>query len=220
MGQRAIPGHREGIRCATATTFRQIPPAGSRNPLPGRSRSGRSRRNGQAPPGRLLRKGVTGVGGKRTSTACLAQAGASIEQADGRRLPFGQPSRLLRSVLLAEGGEHFLDHHRSIEAGDPFHRAAACVAGLDVDSEPALQVLRPRLMAARRSAGVFSSLSLSEGRLFPLPRLAGVTRARCLLFGANTPCKRVRLTPGWGTGAARRAMKSRGSKRLGGMPSR
>jgi hypothetical protein len=38
--------------------------------------------------------------------------------------------------------------------------------------------------------------------LFPFPRLAGVTTARCLLFGANTPWKRVRLTLGFGTRAA------------------
>ena len=42
-------------------------------------------------------------------------------------------------------------------------------------------------------------------------RLAGVTAARCLLFGANTPWKRVRLTRGLGTNAAKRAMKSSGS---------
>jgi hypothetical protein len=37
--------------------------------------------------------------------------------------------------------------------------------------------------------------------LLPLPRFAGVTRARCLLFGANTPWNRVRLTLGLGTSA-------------------
>jgi hypothetical protein len=41
---------------------------------------------------------------------------------------------------------------------------------------------------------------------------AGVTRARCLLFGANTPWNRVRLTLGLGTRAASLAMKSTGSK--------
>ena len=45
--------------------------------------------------------------------------------------------------------------------------------------------------------------------LVALPRWAGVTCERCLLLGANTP-KRVRLNLGFGTRAARRAMKSRG----------
>ena len=54
----------------------------------------------------------------------------------------------------------------------------------------------------------------------PLPRLAGVTRERCLLFGANTPWKRVRFTRGLGTRAASRAMKSSGSKMTCVVPSR
>jgi hypothetical protein len=41
----------------------------------------------------------------------------------------------------------------------------------------------------------------------PLPRPAGVINARCLLFGANTPWKRVRLTLGLGTSAARRGSR-------------
>jgi hypothetical protein len=32
--------------------------------------------------------------------------------------------------------------------------------------------------------------------------LPGVTRARCVLLGANTPWKRIRLTLGFGTKAA------------------
>lgn len=63
---------------------------------------------------------------------------------------------------------------------------------------------------ARRAARVGGSSDTSA--LFPLPRLAGVTKARCLLLGANTSWNRVRLTLGFGTSAARRAMKSSGSK--------
>jgi len=70
-----------------------------------------------------------------------------------------------------------------------------------------------QVIAARRSAGVGSSESPCARRSPPLPRLAGVTRARCLLLGANTPWKRVRLTLGLGTKAASRAMKSSGSVR-------
>lgn len=53
-----------------------------------------------------------------------------------------------------------------------------------------------------------------------MPRLSGVTRARCLRFGANTPWKRVRLILGLGTRAASRAMKSSGSKMTCVEPSR
>lgn len=38
--------------------------------------------------------------------------------------------------------------------------------------------------------------------LLPLPRFAGITNARYLLLGANTPWKCVRLTLGFGTSAA------------------
>jgi hypothetical protein len=49
---------------------------------------------------------------------------------------------------------------------------------------PVLQEQKP-VIDARRSAGVRCS---SQALAFlPLPRLAFVTQARCLLFGANTP---------------------------------
>jgi hypothetical protein len=41
---------------------------------------------------------------------------------------------------------------------------------------------------------------------FRLPRPAGVTWCRSALLGANTPWNRVRLTRGFGTRAASRAM--------------
>jgi hypothetical protein len=63
-------------------------------------------------------------------------------------------------------------------------------------------------MAAWRSTGDRSSPFI--WRLALLPRFDGVTRARYLLFGANTPWKRVRLALGLGTRAASRAMKSNG----------
>jgi len=48
-----------------------------------------------------------------------------------------------------------------------------------------------QVMAAWRCGGVFSRPSAVDSGLLPLPRFAGVTRARCLLFGANTPWNRV-----------------------------
>ena len=58
-----------------------------------------------------------------------------------------------------------------------------------------------QLIAARRSAGVGSSGSALVACRPPLPRLAGVTRARYVLFGAKIPWKRVRLTRDLGTRA-------------------
>jgi hypothetical protein len=74
--------------------------------------------------------------------------------------------------------EDLFDHHWVFDAGDNLDSAAAFPAGLDVDIEDPLQTLRP----AHRGAA-FGRDSL----LLPLPRFAGVTDARCLLFGANTP---------------------------------
>ncbi len=48
----------------------------------------------------------------------------------------------------------------------------------------------------------------------------GTIRCRCLQFGANTPWKRVRLSLGRGTSAARRAIKSSGSSTTCVVPSR
>ena len=48
------------------------------------------------------------------------------------------------------------------------------------------------------SAGVWS-VSPGDWVFLHLPRLVGVTSARYLLLGANTPWKRVRLTLGLGT---------------------
>ena len=116
--------------------------------------------------------------------------------------------------------EYLLDDVGVLNAGDDPHRTAAGRTGLDVDPEHPLEALRLRLIAARRSAGVRSSGSAIVVCGPPFPRLPGVTRARYLLFGANTPWNRVRLTRGFGTSAASRAIKSRGSKMTCVVPSR
>jgi len=105
-------------------------------------------------------------------------------------------------------GEDLLDHHRIVDAGDDPHRPAAFTAGLDVDIKHPLETSPPGayfwcaqliekvrpgtgreagLGHTRRSAAVCSWPASVALGLFPLPRLAGVTAARCLLFGANTP---------------------------------
>ena len=90
-------------------------------------------------------------------------------------------------VFALEVPEYLLDYHRIFDAGDDLDGTAAVRAGLDVDVENALQALRLRLIAARRSAGVVSSGESAVRALLPLPRLEGVTCARCALLGANTP---------------------------------
>jgi hypothetical protein len=51
---------------------------------------------------------------------------------------------------------------------------------------PVLQEQKP-VMDARRSAGVWFCLVSAVIAFLLLPRLAGVTNARYLLLGANTP---------------------------------
>jgi len=64
------------------------------------------------------------------------------------------------------------------------------------------------LMATWRSMGDLTSVLSMSFR--PLPRLAGVTSPRQRWLDARTPWYRVRLTLGFGTRDARRAMKSTG----------
>ena len=63
-----------------------------------------------------------------------------------------------------------------------------------------------QVIDARRSAGVGSGCCCAAIPFLPLPRWAGVTNARYLLFGANIPWYRVRLTLGLGTRATSLAM--------------
>ena len=63
--------------------------------------------------------------------------------------------------------------------------------------------------SALSSLPCFWSFSLAE----LLPRLAGVTCARSILLGANTPWYRVKFERGFGTKAASFAMKSSGSNK-------
>ena len=155
------------------------------------------------------------------------------------RPPFRQQACFLRSVFLTRWvriflittGSSRLRHPASPYLVRPCIRmqARACPAsaasalGMILTAPPHsrqvwISILKTRfslcaqVMAARRSTGVWSCGSSDVWALFPFPRLAGVTTARCLLLGAKTPWKRVRLTRGLGTRAASRAMKSSGSK--------
>jgi hypothetical protein len=140
----------------------------------------------------------------------------------------------------AEVPEDPLHERRLLDAGDDAQLAAAVPAGVighipvpdrfaaafgranrqscrlvDVDGEHALEALRPG--AAPLAVG---------GRCRPVRagRVgrggAGTIRARSGLAGANTPWDRVRWARGLGTSAARRAMKSSGSKITCVVPSR
>jgi len=109
-------------------------------------------------------------------------------------------------------GEYLLDDCRVFNASDHFDGAAAFTARFDVNidksaGEPICTALGcptgvcgtgmyrintrfnrwAQVIDARRSAGVWFCVSLGNLTLLPLPRFAGVTCTRCLLFGANTP---------------------------------
>jgi hypothetical protein len=68
--------------------------------------------------------------------------------------------------------------------------------------------------------GVGACRSRLHAALLPLPRCAGVTAARSLLCGANTPWYRVRCIRGGGTSAASLAIRSSGSSTMCVVPSR
>ena len=104
-------------------------------------------------------------------------------------------------IALVKMLEDALDDGGVFDAGDDLHRTATHLAGFDVDvayrdvgqgREQDAEALKTRLrrcaqvMAVWRSAGVRSCVS-SVALLRPLPRLAGVISARCLLLGAKTP---------------------------------
>ncbi len=138
----------------------------------------------------------------------------------GTRCPaFGQQWGCYGKGFFIQVGEYLLDDHRIFNAGDDVHgrtnaasarmrksghfdATAAGTARFDVDIEHPLETLGLKLMAARRSPGIRSCACSGALGLLPLPRLAGVTCTRCLLLGANTPWKRMRLTLGLGTRAA------------------
>ena len=106
----------------------------------------------------------------------------------------GQRTGLVGLGFLLQMAEYLLDDHRVFNAGDDLDGATAFNAGLDIDvASGRLLLVNTRLrrcaqvIAACRSTGVRASASSCARRLLPLPRFAGVTRARCLLFGAKTP---------------------------------
>jgi hypothetical protein len=68
--------------------------------------------------------------------------------------------------------------------------------------------------------GVMGLAELAESALPPTPRCAGVTAARSLLWGANTPWNLVRCIRGSGTSAASLAIRSSGSSTMCVVPSR
>jgi hypothetical protein len=127
---------------------------------------------------------------------------------------------LYRKAFFIQVDEYLPDDHRIFNAGNHFDRTTAGTAPLNVDIENPLETPGLKLMAAHRSAAVRSCARSGAWGLLPLSRLADVTCTRCKLLGANTPWKQVRLTLGLGARAANLAMKSKGSKTTGAVPSR
>ena len=87
-------------------------------------------------------------------------------------------------------GEYLLNHCRIFDTGDDFDASTAFITGFDINTEYTLQSSPhgayfwfAQVIDARFSVGVW----LAELVCLRLPRLAGVTPARYLLLGANTP---------------------------------
>ncbi len=78
--------------------------------------------------------------------------------------------------------EDELDDGGVFDVGDDLEVAAAGVAGLDVDIEHALEAPGP----GHGNTALSGVLSVSGSGVLR-PQRAGVTAARCGLFGANTP---------------------------------
>ena len=90
-----------------------------------------------------------------------------------------------------------------LDAGDDAQRTAALGAGLDRAAFGSIANTRFNRCIHVMGASGWPGFAGSGSRL-------GTIRFRCLQFGANTPWKRVRLSLGRGTSAARRATKSSG----------
>ena len=91
-------------------------------------------------------------------------------------------------------GKYSPDHYRIFNTGDNLDVATAIVTSLYVDIKNPFQSSPhgayfwcAQVIEARFSAVVWFGASLEALTFFPLPRFAGVTSARYLLFGANTP---------------------------------
>ena len=108
----------------------------------------------------------------------------------------GSCGRLASANVLEDRG----DDIGIFDAGDDAQFAAALGACLDVDGEDAFQAPHP----GHGGKGLI--------RLFVARFAFWHDGSRCLRFGANTPWNRVRFDRGRGTNAARRAMKSSGSR--------
>ena len=115
--------------------------------------------------------------------------------------------------------QHLFDYRRIFNAGNDFHSATTLMTGFDVDSGNTFQALHPVHSHVMFCYGLIRR-SFRSGGLTALASFGGCDLTRCLLFGANTQWKRVRLTRGLGTSAASFAMKSSGSKKTCVAPSR
>ncbi|MFT4563063.1 MAG: hypothetical protein ACI9BW_002816 [Gammaproteobacteria bacterium] len=129
---------------------------------------------------------------------CISRASRPL----GRRPETGGTCGSGSCVLALDVPEDFLDHHRVFDTRDDLDGTAAVLANFDVDvtyrdvgqgREQDAEALNTRfkrcaqVIAARRLAGVAFSDLCDALALLPLPRLTGITRARCPLFGAKTP---------------------------------
>ena len=116
-------------------------------------------------------------------------------------------------------GEDLPDDLRVLDARDDAHRPTAGRADLDIDPKDPLEALCPSHRGAAFNWRSLLQICAAGMLAAPAPPRRGHPRA-VVAVGANTPWKRVRLTRGGGTSAARRAMQSSGSNMTCVVPSR
>lgn len=148
------------------------------------------------------------------SPAAAWPAGVTRPPLAVRAAPGG--SALPHRAVLFEVGKDGPDGLRRFDSGDDQYRTAAVDAGAHVDTEHALEALRPGHCAAALFRGAVVSVRIDVSRRcigrrpFTAPRRRQL-RAQVGGVGANTPWKRVRCARGDGTRAASLAMNSMGS---------
>ena len=90
------------------------------------------------------------------------------------------------SAFRTTVNEYLLNHQRVINACDDLNRPVRFPAGQDIDVEHPLETLRPAHGRPSFGGGLMLPSSVTLGSL-PILYLPGVTHARCLRLGANTP---------------------------------
>lgn len=163
--------------------------------------------------------GTSGAGPRSGEARPKVSFCSSPKQADrpGRGRPTVSPQA--GHVLAGQMIQYPLNHRRIFDGGDDLHATAAARAGFNINLEDPLEALRP---AYRRAL-------LSRYAVFGLGWLCGLRTPGAMrrrdpgpmeVIGCEYPMKTSQIQARRGTRAARRAMKSSGSKITCVVPSR